>query len=62
MPNEEPKPDLCASCGTPLGTEITCPTCGRTKDVPAEAVEQQRETRHGQDPQGDLDPQEPAPS
>ena len=61
MANEEPKPDLCPSCGTPLGEETTCPTCGRTKDARSEVMEDQRETRHGQDPQVDLGSGDPAP-
>ena len=61
MANEEPKPDLCPNCGTPLGGETTCPTCGWTKDARSEAMENQRETRHGQDPQEDSGPSQNRP-
>ncbi len=57
MPNEEAKPDLCPRCGSPLGSETVCPTCGWKRDELTEVAEDQRETRHGQDPQGEQRPE-----
>jgi uncharacterized Zn finger protein (UPF0148 family) len=55
---EEAKPDLCPRCGTPLGNETVCPTCGWERDERAAAAEDQRETRHGQDPQAEQSAQD----
>ena len=53
----EAKPDACPRCGTPLGSETVCPTCGWEVGDETAEVEVQRETKHGQDPQADIDPE-----
>ena len=53
----EAKPDGCLRCGTPLGSETVCPTCGWEVGDETAEVELQRETKHGQDPQAEIDPE-----
>ena len=55
----EAKPDACPRCGTPIGSETVCPTCGWEVGDEAGAVELQRETKHGQDPQAEIEPESP---
>ena len=57
MSVSESKPDACPRCGTPLGSEELCPTCGWKIGEETRAVESQRETKHGQDPQAETNPE-----
>ena len=50
MTEKEPKPNACAGCGTPIGSEDVCPTCGRKLGEETGDVELQRETKHGRGP------------